>query len=370
MPALHEGRAKLFRIGAPPSGAAGPLAAGDRAAPFTLPDENGAAISPWAIRSVGTPIALTLGGSVGAGDYLDELRAFRDAYPALEGMHAKLFAVTRDSVADNRVARDAHHLPFPLLSDPEGSVRRSYGFGPPSETPVTVLLDPNCRVASVIETSGNARHAMRVLRHLEDAAAVGPAPRLSTHAPVLIVPRVLSQNDCAMLIERWHRPAPEWEADPVTHACAGYQVETGDFKLRENHYGHVVQLVVRDPALQALLDARLARRLTPELERAFQTSITHREAYRIAGYDANDDGGLPQHRDNNTPATRHRRFTVSIALNAGAYEGGALRFREYGEPLYQVETGAAIVWSAALLHEVLPVTMGQRFILGTHLSGA
>ena len=370
MPALHEGRAKLFRIGAPPSGAAGSLAAGDRAAPFTLRDDHGVEISPWAIRGVGTPIALTLGGSVGASDYLNELRAFRDAYPALEGMHAKLFAITRDSVAENRAARDAHHLPFPLLSDPKGGVRRTYGFGPPLDTPVTILLDPNCRVASVIETSGNARHAMRVLRYLEDAAAVGPAPRLSMHAPVLIVPRVLSQGDCVMLVERWHRPAPEWEADPVTHASAGYQVETGDFKLRENHHGRVVQMVVRDAALQALLDARLARRLTPELERAFQTSITHREAYRIACYDAEDDGGLPQQRGNSTPTTRHRRFTVSIALNAGAYEGGALRFREYGEPLYQVETGAAIVWSAALLHEVLPVTMGQRFILGTHLSGA
>ncbi len=69
------------------------------------------------------------------------------------------------------------------------------------------------------------------------------------------------------------------------------------------------------------------------------------------------------------PETRHRRFTLSVMLNAGGFEGGGLRFREYGEQEYLVETGTVIVWSCALLHEVLPITAGQRFILGTHLFG-
>ena len=58
-----------------------------------------------------------------------------------------------------------------------------------------------------------------------------------------------------------------------------------------------------------------------------------------------------------------------MVLNAGEYEGGQLRFREYGEQLYEVETGSAIIWSASLLHEVLRVTKGRRFMLGTHMSG-
>jgi predicted 2-oxoglutarate/Fe(II)-dependent dioxygenase YbiX len=129
-------------------------------------------------------------------------------------------------------------------------------------------------------------------------------------------------------------------------------------------------MVLRDAAVQAFVDATVMRRVVPEIENAFQTTVTHREAYRIACYDAAEKGGLPQHRDNNSEPAQERRFTVSVTLNAGQYAGGQLRFREYGEQLYEIETGTAIVWSAALLHEVLPVTQGRRFMIGTHLSGA
>jgi predicted 2-oxoglutarate/Fe(II)-dependent dioxygenase YbiX len=80
-------------------------------------------------------------------------------------------------------------------------------------------------------------------------------------------------------------------------------------------------------------------------------------------------GVLHAHRDNSTKETAHRRFTMTINLNAGEYEGGALRFREYGDHLYEVERGTAVIWSAALLHEVMPVTRGDRFVLGVHMYG-
>ena len=61
-------------------------------------------------------------------------------------------------------------------------------------------------------------------------------------------------------------------------------------------------------------------------------------------------------------------FTVSVALN-DTFQGGALRFREYGEQTYNLPIGAAIVFSAAILHEVLPIATGRRFALVTHLYG-
>ena len=112
------------------------------------------------------------------------------------------------------------------------------------------------------------------------------------------------------------------------------------------------------------------RRVIPEIRTAFSAKITRREEYRIAGYDAAEGGSLGAHRDNPTKETRHRRFTVSVTLNAGDFEGGALRFGEYSRQGYLVPTGTAIVWSCSLLHEVLPVTSGRRFILGTHLFSA
>jgi predicted 2-oxoglutarate/Fe(II)-dependent dioxygenase YbiX len=52
---------------------------------------------------------------------------------------------------------------------------------------------------------------------------------------------------------------------------------------------------------------------------------------------------------------------VTVNLNAGDYEGGALRFPEFGRRTYAPETGGATVFCCSLLHEVTPVTRGVRY---------
>ena len=56
-------------------------------------------------------------------------------------------------------------------------------------------------------------------------------------------------------------------------------------------------------------------------------------------------------------------FALSINLNTDEYDGGDLRFPEYGPHLYRPELGAALVFSCSLIHEALPVTRGRRFVL-------
>ncbi len=366
-------RVKTFRIPrqAPAAvrfgGCADALAPGDRAPPFQLPDCDGRLTSPWAVRLCGRPVALVFGD---ADDprYADELRAYRDEHEPLTRHRVLVVAIAAAPPESDSALRALDSLGFPVLRDRGKRVQRGYGIGGALSGAITILLDANRRVLARLEDGANAPQALRAARILDDLAAAVPVQRLGAHPPVLVIPRALAMSDCERLIAHWHRPVRVWEPDLV-NGCKAYQVETGDFKLRETHYGSVVQMVVRDAAIQSLLDATLMHRVIPEIEIAFQTTITHREAYRIACYDAADGGGLPQHRDNNSMPTRDRRFTVSVALNAGAYQGGQLRFREYGEQLYEVETGTAIVWSAALLHEVLPVTGGRRFMVGTHTSG-
>ena len=60
-------------------------------------------------------------------------------------------------------------------------------------------------------------------------------------------------------------------------------------------------------------------------------------------------------------ATAHRRFAVSINLNAEEFEGGDLRFPEFGPRTYRPPTGGAVVFSCSLLHEATPVTQGRRY---------
>jgi predicted 2-oxoglutarate/Fe(II)-dependent dioxygenase YbiX len=85
------------------------------------------------------------------------------------------------------------------------------------------------------------------------------------------------------------------------------------------------------------------------------------ERYLVACYDSSVSGFFGPHRDNTTPGTAHRRFACTINLNADAYDGGDLRFPEFGPKVCRGDTGAAVVFSCSLLHEVSPVTRGTRF---------
>jgi predicted 2-oxoglutarate/Fe(II)-dependent dioxygenase YbiX len=99
----------------------------------------------------------------------------------------------------------------------------------------------------------------------------------------------------------------------------------------------------------------------PEIKKAFQFDATRIERYIVACYDASDGGYFRPHRDNTTTATSHRRFAVSINLNAEEFEGGDLRFPEFGRRTYRPPTGGAVVFSCSLLHEATPVTRGTRY---------
>ncbi len=48
-------------------------------------------------------------------------------------------------------------------------------------------------------------------------------------------------------------------------------------------------------------------------------------------------------------------------LNTGEYEGGELRFPEFGPRTYRAPSGGAVVFSCSLLHEALPVVKGRRY---------
>jgi predicted 2-oxoglutarate/Fe(II)-dependent dioxygenase YbiX len=98
----------------------------------------------------------------------------------------------------------------------------------------------------------------------------------------------------------------------------------------------------------------------PLVKRSFQFEATRMERYIVGRYEAGA-GHFRPHRDNTTKGTAHRRFAVTINLNAGDYEGGDLRFPEYGARTYRAPTGGAVVFSCSLLHEATPVTRGERY---------
>jgi len=56
-----------------------------------------------------------------------EACAFRDSLPRFKRMNAKVFGVSKDSLARHGKFAARYELPFPLISDEDGSICDSYG---------------------------------------------------------------------------------------------------------------------------------------------------------------------------------------------------------------------------------------------------
>ncbi len=339
------------------------LEIGDAAPPFVLTDHAGAARALYGDAVAGHAVLLAFLSRAEGPEATALLDALHAAFDLAANNATRVFAILPAAGPALAASHGKLGLSFPLLADPQLQAARGYGLqqGGPS---VLIVIDHNLRVALIDAVTDPAAAVAAARDCVARLAARRHERSVQTHAPVLVLPRVLSPRECAELIEVWHRPVKLWHSDGFR--STGYEHETGDFKIRIDTYGKTDQFVVRDPKLLDHLDARVMGRVIPQISKAFQQEVGYREDFRIACYDSSEGGSLPAHRDNPTALTRHRVFTVSIHLNAGDYEGGGLRFPEYGAQIYDVEPGTAVVWSCALLHEVDAVTRGRRFILGTH----
>jgi hypothetical protein len=190
---------------------------------------------------------------------------------------------------------------------------------------------------------------------------------LPMHPPVLMVPDVLSPADCRKLISIYETEGQEY-VEPGHDRLQG---RTVDCKMKVPDYGRddrTDHWVCR-PATNAFIDGRIARRLLPEIKKAFHYKVTGHERYRIACYQAPGAASRHGHRDNSLPFVAYRRFAMTINLNAEDYEGAEIRFSEFGDAAYKPPSGAAIVFSCSLLHEVLAMRQGRRFALLAFLFG-
>lgn len=250
--------------------------------------------------------------------------------------------------------------PWPEFIDLEGRVRAAYRLGAGDES-VAVVLNPNLRVLGSVLLEQSEGDADKIRSILASGSPLVDALELTTQAPVLLIPYVLEEELCHHLIKIWEEKGHSATGVEYSQDAQRKDVINPDFKRRQDH-------TVQDPELIKLLTATIGRRVIPEVQKAFSFQATRFEGFKIACYDAAEEGFFGAHRDNLSPATAHRRFALTLNLNEG-HEGGHLRFPEYGPHLYRPGTGGAVVFSGSLLHEVTPVTKGRRFTLLSFLFG-
>jgi predicted 2-oxoglutarate/Fe(II)-dependent dioxygenase YbiX/peroxiredoxin len=329
------------------------LAIGDRAPNFTLPDQSGK-LRMFYEETRGLPILLYVLGPPAplAREGLAQLARRRVELTA----QAHIMALIAADPGESRAIARGLDLKFPLLTDAAGRVGAAYchAAGLPAG-PALFVLDPNQRLLDILLPSTQGDLAGEALASLAPFGARA-APVLHRRiAPALIVPDIIDQDLSARLIDIWETQGHEEGAVLSTASgVAADRINHGS-KKRLDHK-------VKDPELARELTLLLGPRLATETFRAFQFEQFRLEPFFIVCYDAARGDFFRPHRDNLIPELAGRRFAVTINLNDD-YEGGGLRFPEYGGDHYRPPAGGAILFSCSLLHEALPPTRGRRFAL-------
>lgn len=237
-----------------------------------------------------------------------------------------------------------------LVFNDAAVAERSGLFDPREPAGRWILFDPMLRVLAVWRLE-DADAALRLFN-------TAPTPEQhagASTAPVLVAANVFEPDFCAHLIEHYRSRGAE--PSGITQQDANGRT----FVALDDNFKRRRDVLIDDAPLREAIMQRIYWRLAPLIERAFMWRPTRMERYLIACYDTENGGFFKPHRDNTTNGTAHRRFAVTINLNAGEYDGGDLRFPEFGPRTYRAPTGGAVVFSCSLLHEATPVTKGERF---------
>jgi thioredoxin-dependent peroxiredoxin len=138
---------------------------GSIAPDFTLPSQSGEMVSLEKFLG-NKPVVLFFYPKDGTPGCTKQACAFRDDYAEFGRLDAEVIGISSDSVESHEGFAAKHHLPYALLSDVGGKVRRLYGV------PNTFGLFPG-RVTYVIDRDGVVRHVFSsqvgVEDHVEEA---------------------------------------------------------------------------------------------------------------------------------------------------------------------------------------------------------
>lgn len=272
-----------------------------------------------------------------------------------------LFGVTIDprDRAENRVQQSLPGIRF--FYDFDTIISRLFGSLPretlkADQVPLRrmwMVLDPMLRVLKVFPFAPDGSEAKDLIEFLSALPTVDMFAGLQLQAPVLFLRNVFEPELCEKLIELYEAHGGEESGMMLEVAGKTAGVTNSFYKRRCDYY-------IEDQVIIQATQARILRRIVPEIAKAYQFNVTRMERLIVGCYKAEDGGHFRAHRDNTTKGTAHRRFAISINLN-NDFEGGEVSFPEYGHRSFKPPLGGALVFSGSLLHAVSKVTRGRRY---------
>jgi peroxiredoxin Q/BCP len=146
----------------------GAISVGDQAPDFSLPSAGGETVRLSDYRGK-SEVVLYFYPKDDTPGCTTEACTFRDSYESFRDAGAEVIGVSSDSSDSHRGFAQKHRLPFILLSDADGSVRKQYGV------PKTLGLIPG-RTTYLIDRDGIVRHVFssqfQPLRHVAEMLEV------------------------------------------------------------------------------------------------------------------------------------------------------------------------------------------------------
>jgi peroxiredoxin Q/BCP len=141
---------------------------GDKAPDFTLPSQSGEQVRLYDRLGEGV-VVLYFYPKDNTSGCTAEACAFRDSHETFTDAGAEVIGVSSDSADKHASFAGQHNLPFTLLSDKGGKVRKSYGV------PTVLGVIPG-RVTYVIDRTGTVRLVFSSMtnidQHVKDALDV------------------------------------------------------------------------------------------------------------------------------------------------------------------------------------------------------
>lgn len=264
---------------------------------------------------------------------------------------AWFFGVSRD--AEDQTVRHVEqtYSSVEFLWDIDQTIHQAYGVG---TNGIWIILDSMLRVVETIPFAPDGSDTRVLSDFMQALPPASDFAGFAASAPVLMLPYVFEPAFCQHLIQVYERAGGRQSGFMQEIDGRAVEVYDHEWKQRED-------FLITEEVLIAQIKERIARRVAPMIRQAFQFQLTRMERQLIACYSAKQEGHFGPHRDTAVRATEHRRFAMSINLNAD-YAGGEVSFPEYGTKKFTLPIGAALIFSSSLLHQVSKVTQGSRYV--------
>lgn len=247
----------------------------------------------------------------------------------------------------------------PLILDPTLALHRTFGVVQGNTIRMTgFVTDPQLIVRQVIDFSTPDAFAAAIAASVRGLADSNEPSR----APVLLIPGVLTPDECTGLIAHYESCTPEGSGYMLKDADGKYRlVDDPNRKVRRD-----VVLEANTPLFDSVME-RLRRRVFLQLRRYYMFEAVALERILLARYSAEEGGHFRKHRDY-ADIGSHREFGLTLNLNDD-FAGGHLAFPEFPGERQKPAAGTALIYSGAITHQVEPVTAGHRYCLLSFMMG-